>query len=130
MRSDIYVCSQCGESLLDAETVDTDSGVGRGCTSCGGGCDPAQFQCWDCGSYGIEPHSRKWDVDSEDWVPLCEACGKEEISGSAVKKARCLKCNRILDVMMLLNSGCIMCIFDDINGMIKQINETTREVLR
>jgi len=88
------------------------------------------YACASCGWNGSEPHARKWDVDSKEWVPLCEACGKEEISKSDVKKVRCLKCNRILDAIMLLNSGCIMCIFDDINGMIKQINETTREVLR
>ena len=119
---EIYVCVECGNSYCMDEVIEDDSGIGINCPSCGGGCDPAEHECVGCGkdSFSRTPHS--WVYVDDDWCPLCEECSATELASSD-NLIRCSKCHRILDRLMETNNGCIMCIFDDIGKITRQINK-------
>lgn len=79
-----------------------------------------KYVCVGCGKDILTPHSLVW-VDDE-WCPLCEECSADELHG-AETLIRCNKCHRIVDRLMDVNNGCLMCIFDDISETTRQINK-------
>lgn len=119
---EIYVCTSCGNSYCWDEVIEDDSGIGVNCPSCGGGCDPAEHECVGCGkdSFSRTPHS--WVLVDDEWCPLCEECSATELASSD-NLIRCNKCHRILDRLMETDNGCMMCIFDDIREITRQINK-------
>ena len=119
MDNQRYVCVECGASHDAFDVVPADLGVA--CPSCGGGCDPAEHECVGCGKDILSPHSWVW-VD-DDWCPLCEECSAIELSSSD-NLIRCNKCYRILDRLMKMDNGCIMCIFDDISKITRQTKQS------
>lgn len=79
-REEIYVCVECGNSYCEDEVIEDPIGIGVVCPSCGGGCDPSEYECVNCGKDMLSPHSWVW-VDC-DWCPLCEECSVNEIYGA------------------------------------------------
>lgn len=78
-----------------------------------------KYVCVGCGKDILTPHSWVW-VD--DWQPLCEECSADELHG-AETLIRCNKCHRIVDRLMETDNGCLMCIFDDIGKITRQMNK-------
>lgn len=123
-----YVCVDCGNSYCWDEAIEDDIGIGINCPSCGGGCDPAEHECVGCGKDILSPHSLVWADGADDWCPLCEECSANELHG-AETLIRCNKCHRIVDRLMEMDNGCMMCIFDDIRGITRQINKALLDKL-
>lgn len=81
-RKERYVCVECGNSYYRDEVIEDSIGIGVNCPSCGGVCDPDEYEyeCVGCGKDILSPHSCVW-VD-DDWYPLCEECSTAEADKS------------------------------------------------